>query len=157
MSYMNSLKKLAQKYYKEMSSDSKSKSAEAECKLCKILNYVIDRMKRIENAVGYSVRDYPDRIKSIDYEENYKYLPDVLECYPSPDYEWMFRFETSWLNLDFEAYFNELKEKSIARKQYTIEKVEQSLQKHKDELKVVIESKYPFSDVCNIDLQLEEE
>lgn len=149
------IKKLAYKYYKEMGSDSKSKSAEAECKLCKILNYVIDRMEGIENAVGYCIRDYPDRIKSIDHDENYKYLPDALECYPSPDYEWMFRFETSWLNLDFEAYFNELKEKSIARKQYTIEKVEQSLIKHREELQKISKSK--FSDIEFHELVLEED
>lgn len=152
---MTNLKELAHKYYKEMGSDSKRKSAEAERKLCKILNYAIDRMEGIENAVGYSVRDYPDRIKSIDYEENYKYLPDVLECYPSPDYEWMFRFETSWLNLDFETYYEELKAKSIGSIKYTIEKVEQSLVKHREEMQKLSESK--FSDIEFSELVIDED
>lgn len=39
------IKELAHKYYKEMCSDSKYKSAEAERKLCKILNHVIYQKK----------------------------------------------------------------------------------------------------------------
>ena len=152
---MKKLKELARKYYKEMSSDSKSKSAEAERKLCKILNYVIDRMKRIEDAVDYGVRDYPTKIHEVEYDGFYRELPKELECNHNDD--WDFIFETSWFDMDFEEYYNKLKEKSIASKKYTIENVEQLLQKEKDKLKVLIESKYPFSDVCDIDLQLEED
>ena len=41
----NDIKELAHKYYKEMSSESKYKSAETERKLCKILNHVIYQKK----------------------------------------------------------------------------------------------------------------
>ena len=68
---MTNLKELAHKYYKEMSSDSKRKSAEAERKLCKILNHVITKMETIETIVDYGVRNYPYRIYRIEYDGYY--------------------------------------------------------------------------------------
>ena len=72
---MTNLKELAHKYYKEMGSDSKRKSFEAERKLCKILNHVITKMEKIEDAAGYGVRDYPYRIYKIEYDGYYGKLP----------------------------------------------------------------------------------
>ena len=149
---MTNLKELAHKYYKEMSSDSKSKSAEAERKLCKILNHVISKMEKIEVAANYGVRDYPYRIYKIEYDGYYGKLPEKLECNQDDD---DFIFETSWFDLDYEKYYEELKAKRIGSIKYTIEKVEQSLVKHREEIQKLSESK--FSDVEFSELVLDEE
>lgn len=146
------IKELAHKYYKEMGSDSKYKSAEAERKLCKILNHVITKMETIETVVGYGVRNYPYRIYTIDYDGYYGELPEKLECNPNDD---DFVFETSWFDLDYEAYYNELKEKHINSINHTIEKVEQSLVKHREEIQRLSKSK--ISDIEFQKLVLEED
>lgn len=151
---MTNLKELAHKYYKEMSSDSKRKSAEAEYKLCKILNHVITKMEKIEDAARYGVRSYPENIFEVEYDGYYDKLPEVLECNYSDT--WVsFRFETSWFDLDYEAYYEELKAKNIGSIKYTIEKVEQSLVKHREEIQKLSESK--FSDIEFNELVLEED
>lgn len=150
---MTNLKELAHKYYKEMGSDSKRKSAEAERKLCKILNHVITKMEKIEVASNYSVRNYPERIYEVEFDGYYQELPKILEC--NYNDEWVFRFETSWFDLDYEAYYEELKAKSIGSIKYTIEKVEQSLVKHREKIQKLSESK--FSDIEFHELKLEEE
>ena len=150
---MKNLKELAHKYYKEMSSDSKRKSAEAERKLCKILNHVITKMEKIEVAARYGVRNYPEEIHEVEYDGYYKKLPEKLECNYNDD--WNFIFETSWLDLDYEAYYEELKAKSIGSIKYTIEKVEQSLVKHRESIQKLSESK--FSDIEFGELVLDEE
>ena len=150
---MTNLKELAHKYYKEMGSDSKRKSAEAERKLCKILNHVITKMEKIEVAARYGVRNYPEEIHEVEYDGSYKKLPEELECNYS--YDWNFIFETSWFDLDYEAYYEELKAKSIGSIKYTIEKVEQSLVKHREEIQKLTESK--FSDIEFGELMLDEE
>ena len=147
---MTNLKELAHKYYKEMGSDSKSKSAEAERKLCKILNHVITKMETIETIVDYGVRNYPYRIYRIEYDGYYGKLPEELECNHDD-----FIFETSWFDLDYEAYYEELKAKSIGSIKYTIEKVEQSLVRHREEMQKLSESK--FSDIEFHELVLEED
>ena len=149
---MTNLKELAHKYYKEMSSDSKRKSAEAERKLCKILNHVITKMEKIEDAASYGVRDYPYRIYKIEYDGYYGKLPEKLECNQDDD---DFIFETSWFDLDYEAYYEELKAKNIGSIKYTIEKVEQSLVKHREKIQKLSESK--FSDIEFSELVLDEE
>ena len=150
---MTNLKELAHKYYKEMGSDSKRKSAEAERKLCKILNHVIIKMQKIEVAARYGVRNYPEEIHEVEYDGYYEKLPEELEC--NYDYDWNFIFETSWFDLDYEAYYEELKAKSIGSIKYTIEKVEQSLVKHREEIQKLSESK--FSDIEFSELTLDEE
>lgn len=150
---MKNLKELAHKYYKEMASDSKRKSAEAERKLCKILNHVITKMEKIEVATRYGVRNYPEEIHEVEFDGFYRNLPETLECNYSDD--WNFIFETSWLDLDYEAYYEELKAKSIGSIKYTIEKVEQSLVKHREEIQKLTESK--FSDIEFHELELEED
>lgn len=150
---MTNLKELAHKYYKEMGSDSKRKSAEAERKLCKILNYVITKMEKIEVAANYGVRNYPEEIHEVEYDGYYEKLPEELECNYS--YDWNFIFETSWFDLDYEAYYEELKAKSIGSIKYTIEKVEQSLVKHREKIQKLSESK--FSDIEFSELELEED
>lgn len=152
---MTNLKELAHKYYKEMNSDSKRKSAEAERKLCKILNHVITKMKKIEVAANYGVRSYPEEIEEVEYDGYYRELPDILECNYNHSDNLIFRFETSWFDLDYEAYYEELKAKSIGSIKYTIEKVEQSLVKHREKIQKLSESK--FSDIEFNELVLEED
>lgn len=152
---MTNLKELAHKYYKEMNSDSKRKSAEAERKLCKILNHVITKMEKIEDAANYGVRSYPEEIEEVEYDGYYGKLPDILECNYNHSDNLIFRFETSWFDLDYEAYYEELKAKSIGSIKYTIEKVEQSLVKHREKIQKLSESK--FSDIEFNELVLEED
>ena len=149
---MTNLKELARKYYKEMGSDSKRKSAEAELKLCKILNHIITKMETIETIVDYGVRNYPYRIYKIEYDGYYGKLPEKLECNQDDD---DFIFETSWFDLNYEAYYEELKAKHINSINYTIEKVEQSLVKHREEIQRL--SKFKFSDIEFHELELEED
>lgn len=117
---------------KGMNSDSKKESSKCERELCKILTDVCNRLDSIENAVGWIVRYYPDEIKEIDIDNVYPgmtELPEIIWCeYGS------FEFETSWLDIDFKEYFEELKLKSVRSKQNTIKNVEYSLNKHKNEL-----------------------
>ena len=148
---MTNLKELAHKYYKKMGSDSKRKAFEAELKLCKILNHVIAKMETIETIVGYGVRNYPYRIYEIEYDGYYGKLPEKLECNQDDD---DFIFETSWFDLDYEKYYEELKAKHINSINYTIEKVELSLEKHKEEVQRLSKSK--FSDIEFHQLELEE-
>ena len=150
---MTNLKELAYKYYKEMGLDSKRKSAEAERKLCKILNHVITKMEKIEVASNYGIRNYPEKIYEIEYVGHYSELPKILECNYNDG--WVFRFETSWFDLDYGAYYEELKAKSIGSIKYTIEKVEQSLVKHREQVQKLSESK--FSDIEFPELVLEED
>ena len=149
---MTNLKELAHKYYKEMGSDSKRKSFKAECQLCKILNHIITKMETIESVVDYGVRNYPYRIYEIEYDGYYGKLPEKLECNQDDD---DFIFETSWFDLDYEAYYEELKAKHINSINCIIEKVEQSLVKHRQEIQRLSKSK--FSDIEFSELMLEEE
>lgn len=144
------IKELAHKYYKEMGSDSKRKAFEAECKLCKILNHVVTKMETIETIVDYGVRNYPYRIYRIEYDGYYGKLPEELECNHDD-----FIFETSWFDLDYEKYYEELKAKHINSINYTIEKVEQSLENHRKEIQRLSKSK--FSDIEFHELVLEED
>ena len=150
---MTNLKELAHKYYKEMGSDSKRKSAEAERKLCKILNHVITKMEKIEVAASYGVRGYPYCIYEVEWDGYYNKLPEEIEC--NHDDECNFIFDTSWFDLDYEKYYEELKAKSISSIKYTIEKVEQSLVRHREEMQKLSESK--FSDIEFHELELEED
>ncbi len=117
---------------KGMNSDSKKESSKCERELCKILTDVCNKLESIEHAVGWIVRYYPDSIKEIDIDNVYSgmnELPEIIWCeYGS------FEFETSWLDINFKEYFEELKQKSIKSKQTTIKNVEYSLNKHKNEL-----------------------
>lgn len=117
---------------KGMTSDSKKETSKCEKELCKILTDICNKLETIENSVGYPVRFYPDKIDRIDSVNAYtgmKKLPETIYC----NYEY-FEFETEWLDIDFKSYFENLKHKSIDIKTKTIENVEFSLNKHKEEL-----------------------
>ena len=120
---------------KGMNSDYKKESSKCERELCKILTDVCNKLDSIENAVGWIVRYYPDSIKEIDIDNVYSgmtELPEIIWCeYGS------FEFETYWLDINLENYFEELKQKVIRIKTNTIESVEASLNKHKKELEAL--------------------
>ena len=120
---------------KGMNSDSKKESSKCERELCKILTDVCDKLNSIENAVGWIVRYYPDSINEIDIDNVYPgmtKLPEIIWCeYGS------FEFETYWLDINLENYFEELKQKAIRTKTNTIENVEASLNNHKKELEAL--------------------
>lgn len=120
---------------KGMNSDSKKESSKCERELCKILTDICNRIESIEHAVGWNVRYYPDSIKEIDIDNVYPgmtKLPEIIWCeYGS------FEFETYWLDINLENYFEELKQKAIRTKTNTIENVEASLNKHKKELEAL--------------------
>lgn len=120
---------------KGMNSDSKKESSKCERELCKILTDICNRIVSIEHAVGWNVRYYPDSIKEIDIDNVYPgmtKLPEIIWCeYGS------FEFETYWLDINLENYFEELKQKVIRTKTNTIENVEASLNKHKKELEAL--------------------
>lgn len=129
---------------KGMTSDSKKESYKCEKELCEILTDICNKLETIEDAVCYNVRCYPDKIKEIDSDNVYSgmtKLPEIIWC----DYG-SFDFETSWLNINFEEYFEELKHKSIDIKTKTIENVEFSLNKHKKELESLKKLNYETLD-----------
>lgn len=130
-----------------MGSDSKSISYKHEKELCKILTSIIQKKWKIETYADRYIMDYPDKITSIEFYGTYDYLPDVIWC---NDEE--FKFETKWLDIDWENYFNELKTSSIKYKESLIEQVEKSVIKHKEELKDICNRK--FSDLKLINYEI---
>ena len=111
-----------------MSSDSKKESYKAEIELCEILQIVVDKLRDIESSTVMT-RYYED-VDSID-DGHYtdEGLPEYIHCNDGE-----FIFHTSWLDIDFKSYFEKLKEDAIKYKTITINNVEKSLNKHKEEL-----------------------
>jgi hypothetical protein len=122
---------------REMTSDSKSASYKAERELCSILTGVINKLHTIEKKVGSYIRDYPEKIKSIDEDWYYKELPKEIECN-----EGDFCFKTEWLDINPQEYFEKLKKSEIGSIKHTIERVEYSLGKHREEIKRIEELKF---------------
>ena len=123
---------------REMASDSKSASYKAEKELCKILTEVIDKLHTVEKKVGSYIRYYPEKIESID-DEYYLYdeLPTEIYCNDED-----FCFETEWLDINLQEYFEKLKKSEIGSIKHTIERVEYSLVKHREEIKRIEELKF---------------
>lgn len=128
------------KLLKGMNSDSKKESYKCEKELCKILTDVCNKLESIEDMTKMYMEGYPDKIEEIDMDNTYKgikKIPEIIWCNYGT-----FEFDTSWLDIDLKSYFEELKEKAVTYKQNTIEKVEASLNKHKEELEVLKNLKY---------------
>lgn len=115
-----------------MNSDSKSASYKCEKELCKILTSVINKKHKIESYADKYIQDYPDRITDIEFMGVYNTLPDVIWC---NDEE--FKFETKWLDIDWEAYFEDLKQSSIRGIGHTIKQVEISIMNHKERMAIL--------------------
>ena len=113
-----------------MNSDSKSASYKCEKELCKILTSVMNKKHKIEIYSDRYIQDYPDKITNIESYGIYNALPENIWC---NDEE--FKFETKWLDIDWKSYFEELKQSTIKGIQNTIERVEASIIKHKENLK----------------------
>lgn len=130
---------------KGMTSDSKSESYKCERELCEILTNIYKKIEKVERSAGAYERDYPDRIVEIDMDNVYKgikKIPDTIWCnYGS------FDFVAFWLDMDLKSYFETLKEDAIKYKQITIENVEASLNKHKDELETLKNTNFESLDL----------
>lgn len=122
---------------REMNDDSKSASCKAEKELCNILTEVINKLRTIEKMVGYYVRNYPDKIDSIDADGWYDELPTRIDCNDENFY-----FGTALLDINLQEYFEMLREKRISGIKCTITQVEDSLSKHREELERVRELKF---------------
>lgn len=123
-----------------MAVDSKSTSYKCEKELCKILTSVIDKKYKIESYADKYIRDYPEEIIDIEFLGVYNILPDIIWCNGDT-----FKFETKWLDIDWELYFEELKQSSIRSIRHTIKQVEISIMKHKE--RITILSNRQFNDL----------
>lgn len=132
---------LLELFEKRYYTDSKSESNKCEKEICKILQSVVNKLSDIEDAVGYYANFlYLYKIDSIEDDYCYKKLPQRIYCNQDSDYA--FEFDTDWLDIKPEEYFNDLKQKAIYSKERTIENIEKSLNKHKEELKNLKNLKY---------------
>ena len=123
---------------REMRNDSKSASYKAEKELCDILTEVIHKLHTIEEKVGYCIRNYPDKIESIDDTYGwYDELPIEIDCNDND-----FCFETEWLDINLQEYFESLRKKKISSIKCTITHVEYSLGEHKKNLERIGELKF---------------
>lgn len=123
---------------REMTSDSKSVSYKAEKELCKILTEVIDKLHTVEKKVGYHVRYYPEKIESID-DEYYLYdeLPTEIYCNDED-----FCFETEWLDINPQEYFEKLKKEKINCIKNRIFHAKSTLYEHERDLQHIEELKF---------------
>lgn len=122
---------------REMTNDSKSVSYKAEKELCNILTEVINKLHTIEKKVGWGVRNYPDKIESVDVYGWYDELPKEIDCNDDD-----FCFKTEWLDINLQEYFEELRKKKISGIKCTITHVEYSLGKHREDLERIGELKF---------------
>lgn len=121
------------KLVEKMDDDSKSVSYAAEKELCEILTNIMKKKESIEDTCHINNMSYPDKIYSIDWC-NYHYNNDdkTITCILCNDEE--FKFEMSWLDIDYEKYFEELKKHHIEYLEGLIKRVENTIVKHKEEL-----------------------
>jgi hypothetical protein len=115
-----------------MSVDSKTASYQCEKELCKILTSVIDKKHKIESYADKYIEDYPKKITDVTSYGVYTTLPERIWC---NDEE--FKFETKWLDIDWESYFEELKQSSIRGIEHTIKQVEKSIMNHKERIEIL--------------------
>lgn len=120
-----------------MSSDSKSASYKCEKELCKILTSIIDKKHKIESYADKEIQYYPEKITDIESWGVYDTLPYIIWC---NDEE--FKFETKWLDIDWEAYFDDLKQSSIRIIKHTIKQVERSIMNHKERIAILSHRKF---------------
>ena len=114
---------------REMTNDSKSVSYKAEKEICAILTEVINKLHTIEKNVGWYVRDYPDKIYNIENPCCNK-LPKEIECN-----EGDFCFETEWLDINLQEYFENLKRKKIYSIKNGIAATKNHLKSQREDLK----------------------
>lgn len=115
-----------------MNSDSKSASYKCEKELCKILTSVIDKKHKVESYADKYIQNYPEKITEVESLGIYNHFPDIIWCNEDE-----FEFETKWLDIDWESYFEELKQSSIRNIEHTIKQVEKSIMKHKERIEIL--------------------
>ena len=93
----------------------------------------LNKKYKIEIYSDRYIQDYPDKITNIESYGIYNALPENIWC---NDEE--FKFETKWLDIDWKSYFEELKQSTIKGIQNTIERIEASIIKHKENLKNIL-------------------
>lgn len=123
-----------------MNSDSKSASYKCEKELCKILTSIVDKKHKIESYADKYIQVYPETITDVTSYEVYKTLPVNIWCNNEE-----FAFETRWLDIDWELYFEELKQSSIRSIEHTIKQVEKSIINHKGRIEII--SHRQFTDI----------
>lgn len=122
---------------REMTNDSKSASYKAEKELCNILTGVINKLRTIEEKVGLGVREYPDKIWRVDEYGWHINFPSEIDCN-----NYKFCFETEWLDINPQEYFEGLKKTKILFIKDTITHVEYSLSEHRRDLQHLEELKF---------------
>ena len=103
-------------------------------------SHIIQKKEKVETYADRYIMDYPDKITSIEFYGLYDYLPDVIWCNSEE-----FKFKTEWLDIDWESYFEDLKQSSIRGIEHTIKQVEKSIMNHKE--KMAILSNRQFNDL----------
>lgn len=131
---------------KGMHCDSKKESCKCEKEICNIFNDIINKMSSIEDNIGVYLGEYPVKITGVDaycIVEESSELPKYIECENNySGYHDDFKFDTEWLEMNWEEYFNDLKSKQLSSIINIIENVEKSLEKHKTEFNRVYNLKY---------------
>ena len=109
-----------------MASDSKKESYRCEKELCAILQEIADKKMNIENMLDVYYYDYFP-IKEIDYLdtiylEDCIELPEEISCNCGE-----FIFYTEWIDMDWEKYFEEVKETKLRYMKSKIDDFENNL------------------------------
>ena len=113
-----------------MASDSKKESYRCEKELCAILQKIADKKMNIESMLNvYYYNYFP--IKEIDYLdtiylENCIELPEEISCNCGE-----FIFYTEWIDMDWEKYFEEVKETKLRYIKSKIDDIENNLANEK--------------------------
>lgn len=113
-----------------MASDSKKESYKCEKELCAILQKIADKKMNIESMLDVYYYDYFP-IKEIDYLnttylENCIELPEEISCNCGE-----FIFYTEWIDMDWEKYFEEVKETKLRYIKSKIDDIENNLDSEK--------------------------
>ena len=113
-----------------MASDSKKESYRCEKELCAILQEIADKKMNIESMLNVYYYDYFP-IKEIDYLdtiylEDCIELPEEISCNCGE-----FIFYTEWIDMDWEKYFEEVKETKLGYIKSNINKLENNLANEK--------------------------
>ena len=113
-----------------MASDSKKESYRCEKEICAILQKIADKKMNIESMLNVYYYDYFP-IKEIDYLdtiylEGCNELPEEISCNDGE-----FIFYTEWIDMDWEKYFEEVKETKLRYIKSKIDDIENNLDSEK--------------------------
>lgn len=125
------------KLYNGIAQDSMSASCKCEKELCEILTSVVNKKDKIETYADRYIDDYPVKITDISFLGKCNSLPEIILC--NDDY---FTFKTSWLDIDWKSYFEELKQGAIKNIESNIEVMEESIVKNKELITLLSSRKF---------------